>query len=173
MYNYEYVAGKGLPKLLDYESPTTILEIGTAIGETAEYFLMQLPKTTVHIIDPYVDYVDWNGNQIVSQDNMYNYVLARFQSYGDRFVPYRKFSDDAFNDFAEDQFDLIFIDGLHTYEQVLKDCENYYSKLKTGGVFSGHDFSAIEGVGRAVKEFSNKVGKDIMFTESDVWYWVK
>jgi predicted methyltransferase len=73
----------------------------------------------------------------------------------------------------ENHFDVIFIDGLHTYEQLTKDCANYYSKLKDGGVFAGHDYNAIPGVKQAANEFAALYHKEIMFTESDVWYWIK
>jgi len=93
--------------------------------------------------------------------------------YSNRFTLVRRTSDDAVELFKDDTFDIIFIDGLHTYEQLIKDCVNYYSKLKFGGIFAGHDFSAIEGVNRAAKEFASKVNKDILLTEKDVWYWIK
>jgi predicted O-methyltransferase YrrM len=173
MYTYEYVSGKGLPKLVDYNSSTKALEIGCDIGETSEFLLLQLPNLTLHAVDPYTDYVDWNGNMLNQRESMFNVVKQRFSSYGERFVLHRKTSDEAVNDFINDQFDLIFIDGIHTYEQVLLDCENYYSKLKEGGIFSGHDFNSVAGVGKAVKEFAAKHNKDVMLTESDVWYWVK
>ena len=82
-------------------------------------------------------------------------------------------SDSAAQIFKDEEFDIIFIDGLHTYEQLSKDCENYYSKVKPGGIFSGHDYNSIEGVRRAVDEFSSKLGKKIEITENDVWYWYK
>lgn len=36
--------------------------------------------------------------------------------------------------------DLIYIDGNHTYTSVTRDLENYYQKLRPGGIFLGHDF---------------------------------
>ena len=71
------------------------------------------------------------------------------------------------------QFDFIFIDGLHTYEQLTKDCHNYYSKVKTGGIFSGHDYQTIPGVNKAVCEFAPTKTDNVLTTECDVWYWYK
>jgi hypothetical protein len=82
-------------------------------------------------------------------------------------------SDDAAVTFEDNFFDLVFIDGLHTYEQVKKDCENYYSKCKVGSIFAGHDYNVIGGVNRAVKEFADSVGKTIMEGEQDTWFWIK
>ena len=47
------------------------------------------------------------------------------------------------NDFAAecpDGIDLLWIDGDHTYEQVLRDMENYIPKVRAGGVICMHDF---------------------------------
>ena len=50
----------------------------------------------------------------------------------------RMTSDQFFND-NKDKFDLIFIDGLHVYEQVIKDIFNSIKVLKENGVILVHD----------------------------------
>lgn len=70
-------------------------------------------------------------------------------------------------------FDFIFVDGLHTYDQVLKDCKNYYPKVKEGGYMTGHDYQTIKEVNKAVNEFGEIVNKEILITLHDVWYWKK
>jgi predicted O-methyltransferase YrrM len=37
------------------------------------------------------------------------------------------------------QYDAVFIDGNHSYEYVKKDLENYYPKVKIGGIVALHD----------------------------------
>ena len=37
------------------------------------------------------------------------------------------------------EFDAVFIDGNHSYEYVKKDLENYWSKVKPGGIVALHD----------------------------------
>lgn len=37
------------------------------------------------------------------------------------------------------EYDAVFIDGNHSYEYVKKDLENYYPKVKTGGIVALHD----------------------------------
>lgn len=173
MYRYEVVSGKGIPALLDKERKLIGLEIGCDEGETAEFMLMQVPNLTLHVVDPYEDYLDWNGNYLGQRNTMFEYVKHRFAPYQDRFILHRGISDEKVTDFEDESLDYIFIDGLHTYEQVLIDCENYYSKLKDGGLFSGHDFFAIPAVQAAVVEFAAKVNKKVYNTDSDVWYWYK
>ena len=39
----------------------------------------------------------------------------------------------------EGQFDALFIDGNHSYEYVKKDLENYWEKVRLGGIVALHD----------------------------------
>ena len=150
-----------------------VLEIGCDIGDSSQLLLDCNPNLTLYTIDPYDDYVDWNGNVLNNRQELYQKVVERFASYGDRFKLIRATSDDAVDQFEDKFFDLIFIDGLHTYEQLTKDCNNYYSKLKDGAIFAGHDYTVIEGVNRAVNEFIAKHDKKIWQGDCDTWFWIK
>ncbi len=50
----------------------------------------------------------------------------------------RKTSDAYFED-CSDKFDCVFIDGLHTYSQVIKDINNSLKVLNHGGIILLHD----------------------------------
>jgi predicted O-methyltransferase YrrM len=64
-----------------------------------------------------------------------------------------KTSDDAADDFNDEVFDFVYIDGIHQYENVLSDIKNYLPKIKKGGVIGGHDYvSNWPGVQLAVNE---------------------
>jgi len=168
------VSGLGLVNLLKNRDQIIGLEIGCYAGVNAEYLLNSLPQLKLHGVDPYTPYVDWNGSYTCgNNDSAEKQAMDRFSKFPDRFTLHKMTSDDAFNLFPDDYFDFIFIDGLHTYEQVIVDCINYYPKIKTGGLFSGHDFNTISGVNKAVKEFANTNNKTILQTENDVWYWIK
>lgn len=166
-------SGYGLGAMVAKMEKPMVLEIGSDIGDTANFLLDSNPELRLYSVDPYENYTDWNGKQLNERDIMYNNLMHRLSGYSNRFTQVRKTSDEAAKDFQDEVFDVVFIDGLHTYDQLSKDCENYYSKVKPGGIFAGHDFTAIEGVNRAAKEFAAKVGKEILTTECDVWYWIK
>lgn len=166
-------SGYGLGAMVAQMENPVVLEIGSDIGDTANFLLDSNPELQLYSVDPYENYIDWNGKPLNERETMYNNLMNRLNGYSNRFTQVRKTSDDAANDFQDEIFDVVFIDGLHTYDQLSKDCENYYSKVKPGGIFAGHDFTAIEGVNRAAKEFAAKVGKEILTTECDVWYWIK
>jgi hypothetical protein len=48
-------------------------------------------------------------------------------------------SDAFFEDVNEDKFDVVYIDGLHLYEQVIKDIVNSLNCMNTGGYIVIHD----------------------------------
>lgn len=167
-------SGYGLVDLLKDQEKLVGLEIGCAEGNTSKFLLESLPDLTLFGVDPYVDYMDWNGNDLKNLNNTHQQLMEKINPYKDRHKLFREYSDAAHVNFDDNSLDFVFIDGLHTYDQVKKDCENYYSKVKSGGLFAGHDYYAIEEVRCAVKEFAIKQGMDKIYsTDFDVWYWRK
>jgi hypothetical protein len=167
-----WLPGQDIPRLLgDIENPLGV-EIGTAEGYTTEYLLKTMPGLRLTGIDPYRKYQDWNGQESDPEQD-HAQLMAQVQPYLDRFNLVRLTSDEAVGMCQDESLDFVFIDGLHTYQQVLKDCENYYPKLKKGGLLVGHDFARIPDVNQAARDFSQKVGKDILNAQQDLWYWYK
>ena len=171
---HDKCSGYGLINLLKDKGPIKGLEIGCAEGTTSKFLLKELPDLFLWSIDPYENYTDWNGNNLDQMNTKFVDTMNRMKPYGERFRLLKKYSDDCVGDFENEFLDFVFIDGLHTYEQVKKDCENFYSKVKSGGLFSGHDYNNVKEVQTAVKEFAIKQGlKTINSTDYDVWYWWK
>ena len=165
--------GYGLVELLKDKGNIVGVEIGCDEAVTSKYLLDSLPQLKLISIDPYTVYKDWNGTIVEDRELLYKRVMREMEPYGDRFTLIKSESGSVVNSFVEEELDFIFIDGIHTYDGVIEDCKNYYGKVKTDGLFAGHDFSVIPDVNRAVLEFANEVGKGILTTEVDVWYWYK
>ena len=56
--------------------------------------------------------------------------------------------------FRDQTFDFVFLDTIHLYEQTKRELEAWWPKLKTGGVFAGHDHTPeFPGVEKACREF--------------------
>lgn len=170
-----YISGAGLPKLLGRFKKPVGIEIGLSAGHTTKHLFENVEGLTLHGIDPYPEYVDWNGHELTpdKQGGTFKEFLDNTAKFQDHITHFRMLSDEVAPNLLDESYDFIFIDGLHTYEQVLKDCENFYPKIKDGGLFAGHDYHVIEGVKRAVDEFAATVGATILHTENDVWYWFK
>ena len=80
----------------------------------------------------------------------------------------RKDSLSAAKDYKDKEFDMVFIDAGHTYEEVVKDIRAWRGKAKV--LLCGHDFSpAWKGVMKAVRQ---EIGEPDGIVDS-VWYkWV-
>jgi predicted O-methyltransferase YrrM len=66
----------------------------------------------------------------------------------------------------------VFIDADHSYEAVKSDIENYWTKLKTGGILAGHDYWEHDpGVIQAVDERFGEQATKIRKTR--IWYAIK
>lgn len=164
-----WLPGEDIPsKLAGVKKPVGI-EIGTDQGTTTEYLLKSIPDLKLYGVDDYTE----NRTEHV-QNLTFDIFMNKVKPYSDRFTHYRKTSDGAVDDFKDESVDFIFVDGDHRYFQVLKDCKNYYPKLKKGGLFCGHDWSLPE-VNKAVVEFALSIGRfdDIRVMKQDVWYWTK
>lgn len=175
----KWISGQDIVPLiqaLPTDTPVGI-EIGVCFAATSHYLLKTIPGLRLYGIDPYLGYQDWYPEGWISQDannHKYEKMRKRLDPFADRWKHYRLTSDDAVSLFVDNAYDFIFIDGLHEYDQVLKDCRNYYSKIKSGGIFSGHDYKVIKGVGKAVDEFAAEVGATVNYLPTnDVWYWIK
>lgn len=167
-----WLPGKDIPKLIEHMENPVGVEIGTAEGYTTKYLLETVPNLTLYGIDPYTPYRDWDGRMLDYIDADYNMFMNKVEKFAG-YQHIRNTSDFATHIFKDGDLDFVFIDGLHTYEQVSKDCENYWPKLKSGGIMIGHDFSRIQGVNDAVNEFASTVGKKIQTAEQDLWYIIK
>ena len=70
-------------------------------------------------------------------------------------------TSDAFFSINKDKFDIIFIDGLHTYDQVKKDIINSVKCLKENGIVLVHDCMPDSLAKQAVPRFKMKWNGDV------------
>lgn len=60
--------------------------------------------------------------------------------------------------FRDESVDFVYIDGEHTYEAVAQDIEDWWPKVKVGGILAGHDYHpSCPGSIQAVDEFAAKL----------------
>lgn len=68
--------------------------------------------------------------------------------------------------------EMVYIDGSHSYTDVLEDIKNMWPKTKLGGVMFGDDYrnGAFPGVKRAVDEFAKLFELEVEVYDN--WYWI-
>jgi predicted O-methyltransferase YrrM len=179
---YEWVSTRGLAPYIKRLGDNLVgLEIGTCRAESTAYLLDKCPNISkLYTVDPYKAYMDWNGE--ITQEVLDKFMVVaqkNLKPFGERVQMIRESSLDAatkiktITDSAE--FDFIFVDGDHSYEATLADCEAYYPLLKRGGLFCGHDYSSIDAVYRAVNDFRdrNKITAPINLSTNSTFFWYK
>ena len=122
-----------------------VIEIGTRYGESAIKLNRVFAIEEYLCVDPYSDYEQYEGddfNKVLKADSkVFNKVRRSLRlRMGSRVKFIREFSDKAASQIENGYADFIFIDGNHTYEYVIKDLENYWPKVKQGGILAGHDY---------------------------------
>jgi len=148
-------------------------EVGVWKGEFSERILNRQPSK-LHLIDPWVhqDFPVDDPNELriyccgqEEMDRIYDDVVDRFA--GNETVEiHREFSAKAM--FPEKYFDWVYIDGNHSYENVLEDLRHYLPFVKPGGFLCGDDYGSNDsdpysngGPERAVREFTEETGLEV------------
>lgn len=174
----DWISNKGLvPYIKRHGEKLKGIEIGTCRGESTYYFLDKCPNIVLlTTIDPYKGYQDWNGE--ITQETVERFMDAaqkNLKKFSKRVTMVRQESANAATMFDDESVDFIFVDGDHSYDATLADCEAYYPKLKKGGIFCGHDYQVIEGVKRAVDQFrtKNKITAPINLSLNSAFFWYK
>lgn len=147
------------------------LEVGCFMGKSTSYMMQKIDSSnkeiSVKVIDIFKPECTHHEDLIKSSgDNLLDIFKDNVTSLvghlpdiliGESQQLYKKFPDDFFS--------MIFIDAAHDYESVKADLNNFYPKLKSGGIFAGHDYGeSTAGVGKAVDEFvkENNLKLDVM-----------
>ena len=169
---------------------STYLEIGVREGATFSSRVNQV-KTKLVAIDCWDLFENPSQNDMnrsrLEAKNQYESLVNKYKSV-DKVQIIRSFSNnhDVINQFQDGYFDVIFIDGDHSYEGVKEDLNNWWSKSNT--IFCGHDYMTTKtiwngvecGVKRAVDEFVNQKSSEIkhfrvfMNSSNPTWFiWKK
>ena len=151
-----------LIKELGDNSDKTMIEIGSFVGESTVLFAQSFKE--VIAIDPFLaDYDPQDPTSYLFEfKNVYETYLDRTGDH-QNIQTIVSTSNDALDQLKGLKFDFIYIDGLHTYDGVKTDIQNYLPLVKEGGVIGGHDYTNqiphLVGVYEAVNEMFGKPDK--------------
>lgn len=159
---------EGLQDMIDWIntiSPTSemrMIEIGSYIGESTLMFSHHFKE--VVSIDPFVN--DYDPNDMACSyapfDKVYSQFLKNTLPIGN-IKSIRDTSQNALSILKDGQWDLVYIDGLHTLEGVWFDIENYQTLIKPKGFLCGHDYgwgNVRHTIGQLLDDKVDRVFKD-------------
>ncbi|GAQ91169.1 hypothetical protein KFL_007380040 [Klebsormidium nitens] len=140
-------------------------EVGVFLGDLSA-FMLSLEPAELHLIDPFEGQLvsgnrDGDSIRTCHGNDAIEYVRRRFEGDNRVFI-HRAWSPPGLLQFYRWYFDLVYLDGSHTYEDVKKDLAAALTRVKPGGFICGHDYGANPkkcpfpytfGVRRAVDEF--------------------
>lgn len=144
-------------------------ELGVAAGEYSAILLERGRVDVLYSIDRWADHHD-EAEMRIAQER-----LAKFQS---RSRIIRATFADAVKDFDDEMFDFLYIDGYaHTGQDGGRTLRDWWPKLRSGGIFAGHDYSPqFQPTIDAVDAFAAEHGLTIRLTMDDAlpsWWTIK
>jgi predicted O-methyltransferase YrrM len=128
-----------------------ILEIGSYLGYSANLFLLSGKKINkLYCVDTFLNDAMSEGKR-----DTFEIFKKNTKKFSSKIEIFRGLSDHQIKNlyFLNKKIDLIFIDGDHSYEQVLKDWNNYKILLKQDGIIALHDYGWSKDVQSVVKNF--------------------
>lgn len=149
---------------------TNIVEIGSWMGRSTR-IMADNTSGTVIAVDT------WEGTPAEHSEIMKaltpENLFKAFQLHTadcHNIVPFKGTSVHAASYIMAPDFDMIFIDAAHDYDNVKADIEAWLPRLAEGGLLCGHDFTYSKGVEQAVREFLPGFS---LIPHTDIWAWQK
>lgn len=181
-HNYQSVEGwfnmeKEYLELLEQCPENGIfVELGCFKGKSTSFIVTEIVNkgklVKYYTVDSFEGHTDSNDNKEVEAYKGISDIEIDFdrntKHLEGKFQKIKSLSHEAANLFEDNSVDICFIDAGHSYEAVKKDIESWLPKMKKGGIISGHDYNAWEGVNKAVNEVlgtPDKINNDCWFKE--------
>ena len=155
-----HLQGKVLEFISHMIQPKQVLEIGTYTGYSAICLAAGLKENgELHTID--------------INEELYDMCQSYFEKAGlsKKIIQHIGHAADIIPR-IDCIFDLVFIDGDHSFEGALKDFQNYYPKIKKGGIFAGHDIQ-LDSIRNALSYFLKERTNEVTGVNNSAWYIIK
>jgi hypothetical protein len=163
----------------------TVVEVGV-FGGASLLTILDLCKENgnkVFGIDPWELLTFYNGTELVGKEladyrnvmkghrENLEYVIGDIGY--DHVELIQEFSIPASDRFEDESIDLLYLDGNHSYKEVVKDLNAWLPKIKKGSSIIGDDWGW-KTVRRAVNHFAKETDREVHLSEHNiVWEIVK
>lgn len=168
-FSYEWLYDRFVEDAKDGDA---IVEIGSWFGKSTKYLSDKIVDSKKDLKLICIDTFKGTQNeelhlQIVGGDSIYQDFYNNVEN--SNLTVIKENSHEASKLFNNGSINYLMIDGDHSYDGVKRDIQDYFYKVKPGGIISGDDYQAFEGVRKAVDEFF--VGADIKTSNNLHWYY--
>jgi predicted O-methyltransferase YrrM len=134
---------------LDEYEKNTILEIGCFEGLSSVFFadnLLNHTDSTLTCVDPFLNIDNNDHGEYLSNNEEanfdYNIQACKFPNK----IEINKITSDEFFKLNTKTFNLIYIDGCHECDFIIRDMENSFKILEKGGIMWMDDYRGGDGI---------------------------
>jgi len=162
-------AAKFIKKLLGKD--LVGVEVGVFKGQNARAMLELMDLKLLYLVDRYEMYEDYKLSYLSELDTVKAMAFKLVDKFKEKIEWILKDSREAYKEIP-DGLDFVYIDGNHTYEFVKADIENFWPKIRNGGVLAGHDYNDLNkkpGVKKGVDEFVKNNALKLHRGKTDWW----
>jgi len=142
----------------DGQGPLRMAELGVACGPIGLHLLLRFPELVYHGADPTI------------RPEVYD----AYRRFGPRASLHAVTSESMHGTLpADEMFDLVFIDGPHTYQNVRNDIELWQPRVRLGGIIAGHDFTCAHPplLWAVLESRMHGGGAQVNVGTDGVWWW--
>jgi hypothetical protein len=151
LISFVYVGFTGQPSLL---------EIGSNCGESTAIFADSGVFSSIHCVDP------WGAHYYRAEPHRKSVFNGMVGYFSDGLITSTATESDVFFAGNTSEYDVVYIDGCHRYDNVVRDCRGALSVKPR--IIAGHDWRVTKGVAEAVMSVLGP--PDVLFSDSS---WLK
>jgi hypothetical protein len=163
------------------------IEIGVFQGDFADILIKSTAFRHFYLLDAWKNLPNYDDRANTSDqqhESRYQFVQNRFAAHENVEIV-RGLSNELHDEFPNEYFDFIYIDANHSFQGCSSDLQDWWPKLKVGGLFAGHDYvdgrfpEGNFGVKSAVDQFReiNNISASLFVTREPhkwrSWYFIK
>ena len=183
-----------LAQLLEGEGLVRGAELGVQRGRFSSSMLSIWKHCSEYVLvdiwAPQENYGDVAYVPFAKQEANFVATLKSLEMFSSKIVVCKNFTTVCARKYPDEYFDFIYVDARHDFEGVSIDLQDWWPKLKEGGIFAGHDYidakevykinkqnwsiagtGAVDWQGRAVKSavdhFAHRKGLQVVISYRD------
>lgn len=152
------------------------VEVGSWKGKSISYLAVEIINSKKNIelysVDTFLGGPELQKDEEIINKTLYSIFTQNIKPVKDVVNVLHMPSVEASKKFEDESIDFLFLDASHEYNDVLDDLNFWYPKVKTGGVFAGHDIKG-HGVYGALMQFNSIHSKQVTEVPPHSWFFKK